>query len=345
MAAARSADGIASDPIASARLHGLLRFSTGVTVALVIAEAMGWAPTFVPPLLVAVLLANLPGALPLKAGVALIVVMAAAAWVSFILPSLLDGSPQILLCLLGIIVFLAFSAMARGGGGLPALLLLICVSTVPVVALAYPAQASILPIAMVRGIAIAVVVIWCMHAFWPQTAPQPKPPAPSPIESPVRKALAGTLVVMPMMLVFLLYGLADALPVMVTTVLLVANFDPKRGATQGVAMIVGNMVGGAVGIVAFMLLQLASSLTTLAVLTFLFALGYAVRIEKGGPAAAIAVIACNTSLIILTTMIATATTSSGAWAARLVQFAIACAFAIAMMVLVWGGKPRKTAPA
>lgn len=342
MAAARSADGIASDRMSTARLHGLLRFSTGVTVALIIAEAMGWGPTFLPPLLVAVLLGNLPGALPFKAGVALVLVMTAAALVSFILPSLFSGSPQTLLGLIAIIVFLAFSAMARGGGGLPALLLLICISTVPVLALAYPAQAALLPIALVRANVIAVVIIWCVHAFWPQIAPQPMPPPPSPIESPARKALAGTLVVMPLILVFLLFELTDALPVLIATILLVTNFDPKRGAAQGAGMIVGNLVGGAVGILAFLMLQLASSLATLAVVTFLFALGYAARIEKGGPAAAIAVLACNTSLIILTNMIATATTSSGAWAARLLQFAIACAFAIAMMVLFWGGKPRKS---
>ena len=81
-----------------------------------------------------------------------------------------------------------------------------------------------------------------------------RPPAAAPVHSPVSHALVGTAVVMPVMLVYLLFGIADALPVLVTTVLLVANFDPRQGATQGLAMMLGNFIGGLIGMVAFHLL-------------------------------------------------------------------------------------------
>ena len=67
-------------------------------------------------------------------------------------------------------------------------------------------------------------------------------------------ALVGTAVVMPVMLVYLLFGIADALPVLVTTVLLVTNFDPQQGAKQGLAMMLGNFIGGLIGLVAYLLL-------------------------------------------------------------------------------------------
>ena len=47
------------------------------------------------------------------------------------------------------------------------------------------------------------------------------------------RALLSTAVVMPLMLVYLLFGLADVLPVIITTMLLVINFDLQRGRSAG----------------------------------------------------------------------------------------------------------------
>jgi hypothetical protein len=193
---------------------------------------------------------------------------------------------------------------------------------------------------------VAVLILWCVHALWPQIAPRSTPPASQSIDSPVKPALVGTAVVMPVMLAYLLLGLANALPVLVTTVLLVANFDPRQGAMQGLAMMTGNLIGGLIGLAAFMLLAVMPSLITLAFITFLIAIAFAIRIEKGGPGAAIALMTCNATLIILSTAIANPSSSSGVWISRLSQFALACAFAISMMILIWGRKPRSTmAPA
>jgi hypothetical protein len=193
---------------------------------------------------------------------------------------------------------------------------------------------------MVRGMAVAIVILWCMYALWPQLAPRAAPAPAAPIASPVKSALVGTAVVMPLMLVYLLLGLADALPVLVTTVLLVANFDPQQGAMQGLAMMLGNLIGGLIGLAAFMLLAMAPTLVTLALITFLIAIAFAIWIEKGGPGAAIALLTCNSFLIILGTAIANPSSSSGVWITRLMQFALACLFAIGMMILVWRRRPQ-----
>jgi len=340
MSQAITLGGTARDPIATARIHAILRFSVGVTVAFVLAETMGWVPTFLIPVLVAVLLTSLPFSPPLKLGLALVAVMAASALVAFLLPSLLSETPLILVGALALVVFLAFAAMAQGRAKLQATFLLLSISTIPVIAIIAPAQAGVMPLAMVRGIAVAVLVLWCMYALWPEVAPRGAAPAQAPIASPVKTALVGTAVVMPVMLVYLLLGLANALPVLVTTVLLVANFDPQQGAMQGLAMMVGNLVGGLIGLVAYMLLGIAPSLVTLALLTFLIAIAFAIRIGKGGPGAAIALLTCNSTLIILGTAISDPSSSSGVWITRLLQFALACTFAVSMMILVWPRKPQ-----
>jgi len=340
MSQAVALSGKARDPVATASIHAILRFSVGVTSSFIIAEAMGWVPTFLTPVLVAVLLTSLPFSPPLKLGVALVAVTAASALVAFLLPSLLSETPVILAGALALVVFLAFAAMAQGRAKLQATFLLLSISTIPVIAIVAPAQAGVMPLAMVRGMAVAVLTMWCVHALWPEVAPRDPAPAPAPVASPVKTALVGTAVVMPVMLVYLLLGLANALPVLVTTVLLVANFDPQQGAMQGLAMMLGNLVGGLIGLAAYMLLGVSPSLVTLALLTFLIAIVFAIRIDRGGPRAAVALLTCNSTLIILGTAISDPSSSSGVWITRLLQFALACTFAISMMILVWGGAPQ-----
>lgn len=335
MAEARAAyETSTPDPAAQARLHSILRFGAGITAAFLLSEAMEWYPTFLAPVLLAVLLTSLPSSPPLKAGIALVAVMAATALIGLLLSSLLRGYPQVLVGAIALVVFLAFFVMAQGRAKLPATLLLLCVSTIPVVAMIAPAQAGILPLALIRAMAVAIAILWCMHALFPKVARRAAPPAPPLIASPVATALRSTAIVMPLMLIYLLFGLADVLPVLITTILLVTNFDPRQGALQGLAMMLGNLGGGLIGLVAYLLLAIAPSLITLALITFVIATAFAIRIDKGGPAAAIAVVTCNSCFIILSTAIASGPTSSGIWLIRLSQFALACAFAIGMMSLI-----------
>lgn len=338
MTSARAAVPVTRDPAALAQLHFVLRFATGVTLALILAEAMGWKPTFLVPALVATLLSSLPFSPPFKIGFALVVVMALTAFIAFLLSSLLRATPQILFGAIGLILFLALFAIAQGRGKLPATLLLLCISTVPVIAIVLPEQAGILPIALVRAMAVAMLILWGMHAIWPCVAP-PAPPAPPPSAnsnvSPLAAAMMGTAVILPMMLVYLMFGLADALPVLVTTVLIVTNLDPQRGAAHGLGMVFANLVGGLTGAVSYLLLQVAPSLVALALITFIVGVAFAARIGKGGPAAPIALVAYNSSVIILSSAIASGPTSSGLWLTRLSQFALACIFTVGMMSLVW----------
>src|SRR5205085_8796551 len=107
------------DNAAQARLHTILRFAAGTTGAFVISEAMGWYPTFLGPLLAAVLLANLPMAPPLKLGLVLIGVQAAGAYGAYILTSLLHKTPVVLFGVIALILLLCFANLARGRGFLP----------------------------------------------------------------------------------------------------------------------------------------------------------------------------------------------------------------------------------
>ena len=345
MAVALSSRPAIADPAEAARLHFLLRFSVATTTAFVLCEYMGWQPSMLGPVLTGVLLASLPISPPFKLGLGLVVIMAICAWFAFFLTTLFAPTPEILFGAIGLVLFLAFAGLAQAKGKLPITLLLICIAVVPVATLTVPQYADRLPGILVRAMAIAVVFTWVAYAIWPR--PLPKPPAPPPVASqaPVAAALVGTAIVLPMMLVFLLFGLTDAIPVLLTTVLLVANMEEERGAANARAMLTSNFLGGFVAVAAFHLLQVAPSLATLSLITFLIGCGFAAQIAKGGVHGANSLLAYNASMVIFGLALVKGPDNSGTWGARVVQFAIACVFAVAMMrLLLPRTKARVTNP-
>jgi len=321
---------------ADARLQATLRFAVGVTGAFVVCEVMQWIPSFLGAILTVALLANLPVRPSLKMSLGLVVMMTLAAVFAFALSSLLRGTPAVLFGSLGLTLFIAFHAIASGRPSLPFTLLLISVATVPVIVMIAPAQAGAFPIALVRGMAVAVVMIGVVYVPWPLAPVRGPAPGPRPPNAATPRALAvvSTAVVLPLMLVYLLFGIADALPVLITTVLLVTTFDVQRGRQQATAMILGNLVGGVLGLVLHTLLLVMPSLWALAALLFVVLLGFGRRIVAGGPSAAVAVITCNSMLIILSLSIVTGSGSLSLWLTRLFQFSLAGAFAVGMMSLV-----------
>lgn len=331
-----SATSAATHPRGDVALQATLRFSVGITAAFVISEMMQWAPSFLAPVLTAVLLTSLPMRPPIKMAAGLMVVISMTSLFAFAMASLLRDMPIVLFGMIALCVFLAFHTMLRGRPPLPALLLLICLATIPVVVMIAPAQAGILPIALIRSMAVALLTIWLVYLPWPLTAaPKPPPSPPRGAVAPVAMALAGVTIVMPLMLVYLLFGLADVLPVMIATVMLVANFDLQRGRLHAMGMIVGNFAGGLLGLLLHMVLLTTPTLPFLAGLLFVALLGFGQRINAGGPLAGVAVLACNAMLIILSTAISSDSGSLSLWLIRVLQFALAGAFAVGTMSLIW----------
>ena len=325
----------ATDPAEAARLHFVLRFSVGTTLAFVVCEWAGWQPAALAPVLTAVLLANLPVSPPPKVGLALVIVMAISAWSAFFLTTLLSQVPSLLFGVIGLVMFLALAGLAQAKAQLPLTLLLMCISVVPVVTLTLAEYAGIFSGLLVRAMALAVIFTWIAFAIWPLPSPQsPAPPAP-PLKSPAAAAALGTAIVLPLMLAYMLFGLTDAIPVLLTTVLLVAKMEEERGAAAGLAKLIGNFLGGFVAVAAYYLLALAPSLVSLALITFIIGVGFALQIAKGGVRGGNALLAYNATMVIFGLALLKGPANSGAWGARVVQFAIAVTFAVGMMRLLW----------
>ncbi|MCH8616592.1 DUF2955 domain-containing protein [Sphingomonas sp. SM33] len=332
---ATAAHSVPADPAATARLQFVLRFSFGTTAAFIVCELMGWQPSALAPVLTGVLLANLPVAPPFKVGIVLILVMAVCAWLAFLLTVWLQQTPQLLFGVIGLIMFIAFAGLAQAKGQLPLTLLLMCITVVPVVTLTLSEYAGIFPSLLARAMGLAVIFTWIAYAIWPMPSPKAPDAPAAPQQFPVAAAALGVLIVLPVMLVYLLFGLTDAIPVLLTTVLLVAQMEQERSAASGWAKLLGNFLGGFVAVAAYYLLQIAPNLATLALISFIIGFGFANEIVKGGVRGGNALLGYNASMVIFGLALLKGEDNSGTWGARVVQFGIACTFAVGMMMLLW----------
>lgn len=324
----------APDP---ARTHATLRFAFGITVALIACELLQWVPTFLAPALVGVLLANVPIRPPLKVAAGLLVIVTVSALIASSLATALLPSPLILFGGAVLIVFRSLYGIAAGKSPVVALFLLICVTAIPVIAMESPAVASAFASALIRATCLAIVIVWTAYLLWPQVRP-PRPAAkapPLPADLRLKSALIGTAIMAPLMLVYLLFGLTNALPVLIATAMIVMSLDIRGGRMQAVALVAGNVAGGIVALAVFVVLQMESSLMSLTLLTALVGLAYGWRISAGDRMAPVVLVACNATLIVLSSSLMSDQGSFTVWVTRLTQFVLAGAFAVGMMALLW----------
>jgi hypothetical protein len=96
-----------------------------------------------------------------------------------------------------------------------------------------------------------------------------------------------------------------------------------------------------IAVAAFFLLQMVPTLLNLSLITFIIAFGFALQIAKGGERGGNALLAFNATMVIFGLAILKGPSNSGTWFARMVQFAIACTFAVGMLRLLWPRLKRR----
>jgi len=316
------------------RRHAALRFAAGVTVAFVLSEALRWTPTFLAPVLVGLLLVQLPQRPTPGTSAALVLLNLLAAAVVLLLCAALLDMPIIFLGALALLLVLCFLWIAQGRPRLPALLMLLYAVIVPVIALDTAGGALALTSALVGSFMVAIVITWLVYLPWPAARPAAAPGVARAVPSPARAALLGAAILLALMTVFLSFGLSQALPALVSTMLVLSRLDMSTGRQQAVALVAGNLQGGVAALVVYSLLSLNPSLLTLALLVLLAGLWFGGRIAQGAQAG-VAFIACNTLLIVLGSGLAQNGDTLLGWINRLMYIVAAAGFSMGMMSLLW----------
>ena len=261
-----------------------------------------------------------------------------AAAVALTLTTLFLNFPEALLGTIAVVMFWCFYLIASGKPRLLPMLLLLYLVIIPVVALDSPSGAFFIAIALVQSFVMAIFIVWTVYLFWPAIklpATNAAVAQSATLPSPATAALLSTAVLLPLMLLFLVFSLSYALPVLVSTLLVLSRLTMTSSQQHAMALLAGNLEGGIVGLIIYVLLAVAPSLVTLTLLMMLAGLWFGTRITAGGTRAVMAFIACNTMVIVLSSSLLQGQGTLQLWITRLFYIFAAAAFSVGMMSLLW----------
>ena len=317
--------------------HTVLRFAFGVTLSFVVAEMMEWNPPYLAPVFTCVVLANIPVRPPIKVALGFSLVVGASAFLGVILAYAFRGAPHILFGICTLIIFRGVYALARGASKLGPLFIIICTAAIPVVALQSLVAAEAVAGVFAKGAMLAMFMAWVSWLVFPKALP-PRAAAkvvPLTPEAALQSALLGTAILAPLVLVYQLFGLTGAVPVLVGTVMIVTTLDFRLGQKQAMLRVVANFCGGVSSVIALVLLGIHPSLAAFTLIVLASGLLFGMKISHGDHMAQMLTVACNGYLIVFGSTMHSDSGAFDVWLTRLTYFFLAGLFTIGMMALIW----------
>ena len=326
------------------RAQSVMRLAFGATFAFVLAEFSEWPMTFLPPVFFVVLLTNIPGTPAPKHVLNFAMLVASSALIAILLGTTLHGLPVILFGITALMVFRLMYALGMGAGPMGPVMLMICITTVPVAAMVSTHAAGQFALTLARAAIVASLTVWTVSLIWPKFAP-PKPaskPLPRDPALALRGAVLGTAILAPLMLMYLMLGHVQGLPALVATVMIVASLDVRASRKQAYGYVLANFIGGVLSIVLITAVVLSPSLATFTLVMLAASLIAAWRITRGDPMGGLMVVALNACIIVFSSSIGASSGTFEIWLTRLTHFLMAGSVSIGMMALLWPSESEQT---
>jgi hypothetical protein len=310
------------------------RIAFAAAVGLTLGELLGWDFPFLPAMLAVQLLSG-RGPISVKQGVAFVAVMVIACTFGVLVAQVFVDSPLVLLLVISLVTFLAFLSLARGQAVGVAGSFLITTAVLPLLAGESMSVAYGFVHSLIAGSALAVLLTFAAHAFFPMRV------QPHAVSAPVQQerdtvalALANTVVLMSLVIYFML-TVSPVSIVIVLTVISILRQPTELGGGAAMGLIVGNLVGGLAATIAYLLVTLFPSPAFLLLVVLLFGLLFGDRIARGHDFAPIYTVGLMTFLLVLGLGLSPLPTDSGSiFIARVFDIMVACAYAIGMASLL-----------
>lgn len=326
--------------------------AVAATLGFAIAIMFGWEFSFLVPMLAVQMVAATPAFPNLGQGLFMPIVMWLGTTGALIVASLLADAPFVQLLILAVVICLTFYAKRRGAPGILVLFLQIAFCGVPLYATVSLDLAHIFADFMQRSTMAAALTLFISHLVIP--AP-PLPPQAAPAAPPrlsharaARVAIADTLVLFPLLVNFMLGAEISNFVILVITIQVLNDLELARSRVMAVALIVGNVMGGLLAVLAQQFVFLADNLVHFLLTVFLATLWFAGRLARGGPTAPLFGLALGTFLLILGLAITPLPGGSEqSYVVRIIQIIFASLYALAAIVLVAplrGGEPEPSGP-
>ncbi len=315
-----------------------LRIGFGVALGFALGELFGTPFFFLPPLLAVQFLASMPQPPTLRQGFGVVVLVALLSGLTLLLSSAFAGQPLVFVMLVGLLLFVGF-LLDTAGKTMPATVLLTLSAMIPLAAVQSMSTAATLAVALVGAHAVAILTTWIAFAAFPApSAAMPMGPREFPEASP-RRAIVNTLLLFPVLLLFMIGGkMTFVVLIVIISVLRLGERGTAHGAALG--LLLGNILGGIVATIAYGFVNLQTSIVFFLLVVLLVGLVFGARIAAGSPQASLFILALATFIILLGIGVSPLPTDSGAaFTARLWNVLLAGAYAVGAVSLTRARRP------
>jgi Protein of unknown function (DUF2955) len=343
-----SSDGItevnaAPDVGNPAAQRAALRIGFGLALGFALAELSGAVFFFFPPFMAVQFLATMPQPPSLRQAIGLTVLTALISGFVLLLAGIFAGHPPVFLLLVGILIFFGF-LLDTAGKAMPASLLLTFSATLPLLSTQSSETAGLLAFAFIEATVIGLLATWIMFALFPAPPADASTPPPPLGSADPRIAFANTLVLLPVLLLFLMQGNLTFVVLMV--IIAIIRLRDRSGAPRAaLGLLLGNVFGGIAATIVYAFLTLQSGIAFFLLLVAAVGLIFATRIVRGGVRAPMFTIALVTFVILLGLGVAPAPSDSGeAFTTRLWNVLLAGAYAVGATSLIAVRKPKLPEP-
>ena len=317
--------------VAAAR-NAALRIAFGAVIGFLVAGAFQITLFFLPALLAAQLLFLMPRPPGLAQGAGLVFLMGVLAWITLLIAGAFSGQPVAYLMMIGLLLFFGF-LLDSAGKAMPATLLLILGATLPLVVAQSDTGAAGIAGALVGAMAIALLAVWIAFALFP-AAPAGGAAARAGRPASPRAALINTLLLVPVLLLFLIDGRMTFVAVIVI-VNIIRQREGGAASLTALGLLFGNILGGVLASIAYVFVSLQTGPVFFLLVVLLVGLMLAGRGVVAGPRGPIYSVAF-VSFIILLGLGASPVPSESAelFADRLMSVLAAGAYAVGAISLV-----------
>jgi hypothetical protein len=278
--------------------HALaFRIAVAAAAGFTLGHLLGWDFPFLPSL-IAVQLLSARRSLDFKHAIGFVVLMAVGCTVSLFVALIFSDRPLSLVLMVGLMIFLEFLALARGKPA--AAIFLMTTSFVPLMAVSSLDLAYALVHDLIVGSILALLLIFLVHALFPeQGEPQQVVPQTATESAPLAAALANTGVLMSLFVYFMGTGTPTSIIVIMVTAVTILQQSAVAGRGAALGLIAGNIAGGLAATIAYLLISLLPSPAFLFLVALFFSLVFSAKIAAGGKLAPVYSVGAATFLTVL----------------------------------------------
>jgi len=263
-----------------------VRYAVGLTIAIALAFGIAWPLSFLFPVLSAVMLALPFPKLTLSQGISNMGNTLFAFGVGFTVTQFILPHTVIFIPILGLLLFHTYYHLNRGGSFWLVLMLLLNLLLMPMLAGVNEGLAIGVVSGLVFSSWLTICLLWLAHYLVPDLPggpAMPKPPGYQPgYSAPAAEAaLKSTVVVMPIVIIFLANNWTGQILVMIFAAIFSLSPNLDKGREAGKNSIMSTLIGGVVAFFVYWALVAVPEYYFLVLIMFFLSLSFGAVINSG----------------------------------------------------------------